>query len=166
MQTSDNENQEIQNNQSEETESIQTTKKGRNVKKKETLPKKITKMRGKTINRNIDAGSNEDNTDVTKAIKEIQKKTNKEFISSIATTKRGRGKISENNSSEILISNNNVQKSSEEDIDKKLDSEKEETNKMYIKMSGIPKKTDETLVIKNQINENNIISTSVHEEEI
>lgn len=166
IQTSDNENQEIQNNQSEETESIQTTKKGRNVKKKETLPKKVTKMRGKTANRNTDAGSNEDDTDVTKAIKEIQKKTNKEFISSIATTKRGRGKISENNSSEILTSNNNVQKSSEEDIDKKLDSEKEETNKMYIKMSGIPKKTDETLVIKNQINENNVISTSVHEEEI
>ncbi|XP_043797578.1 myb-like protein X [Apis laboriosa] len=165
IQTSDNENQEIQNNQSEETESIQT-KKGRNVKKKETLPKKIIKMRGKTANRNTDAGSNEDDTDVTKTIKEIQKKTNKEFISSIATTKRGRGKTSENNSSEILNSNNNVQKSSEEDIDKKLDSEKEETNKMYIKMSGTPKKTDETLVIKNQINENNVISTSVHEEEI
>ncbi|XP_006607740.1 myb-like protein X [Apis dorsata] len=165
MQTSDNENQEIQNNQSEETESIQT-KKGRNVKKKETLPKKVTKIRGKTANRNTDAGSNEDDTDVTKTIKEIQKKTNKEFISSIATTKRGRGKTSENNSSEILNSNNNVQKSSEEDIDKKLDSEKEETNKMYIKMSGTPKKTDEILVIKNQINENNVISTSVHEEEI
>lgn len=164
MQTSDNENQEIQN-QSEETESIQT-KKGRNVKKKETLPKKVTKIRGKTANRNTDAGSNEDDTDVTKTIKEIQKKTNKEFISSIATTKRGRGKTSENNSSEILNSNNNVQKSSEEDIDKKLDSEKEETNKMYIKMSGTPKKTDEILVIKNQINENNVISTSVHEEEI
>lgn len=164
MQTSDNENQEIQNNQSEETESIQTTKKGRNVKKKE-IPKKVTKMRGKTANRNTD-GSNENDTDITRAIKEIQKKTNKEFISSIATTKRGRAKTSENNSSEILTSNNNVQKSLEEDIDKKQDSEKEETNKMYIKMSGTPKKTDETLVIKNQINENNIISTSVHEEEI
>ncbi|XP_017754279.1 PREDICTED: cylicin-1-like isoform X1 [Eufriesea mexicana] len=177
--TNSNESQDVQNNQPETAETTQTSKKGRNVKKKEVPQKKATKMRGKTVNRNADIASNEND-----AVKETQKKINKD---SVPTTKRGRGKKgiiittgkdenTENTSenapieekkvlhlSETLTSSNNVQKSSDEDNDKKQDLKKEETKNT--KTLGTLKKTDEANMIKIEINENNVINTSIHEDE-
>ncbi|KOX69598.1 hypothetical protein WN51_05153 [Melipona quadrifasciata] len=135
----------------------QTVKKGRNVKKQEVSQKKPTKTRGK-------ATSNEDVIDTTIVVKEAQKKTNKEAL---VTLKRVRGKVTENameekkelNSSETL-SNNNIQKLLEDD--KKEDAENEEIK--HIKTSGMSKKIDD-VIIKDEINENNVMSTSVDEEE-
>lgn len=152
-------NNESETTENNESESAQTAKKGRNVKKKEAPQKKPTKMRGK-------AAFNEDDIDATKTVKETQKKTNKE---SVATTKRGRGKNTDNttaeekkilNSSETLNSNN--MQNSTEDNGKKEDTEKEEAK--YTKMLGSPKKLDE-IHIKDEMGENNVMSTSVHEEE-
>ncbi|KAK1130604.1 hypothetical protein K0M31_018729 [Melipona bicolor] len=146
-----NESEEAENNESE---LAQTVKKGRNVKKQEVSQKKPTKTRGK-------ATSNEDVIDTTIVVKEAQKKTNKEV-----TLKRVRGKVTENateekkelNSSETL-SNNNIQKLLEDD--KKEDTENEEIK--HIKTSGMSKKIDD-VIIKDEINENNVMSTSVDEE--
>lgn len=150
-----NESEEAENNESE---LAQTVKKGRNVKKKEVPQKKPTKTRGK-------AASNED-IDTTIVVKEAQKKTNKDAL---VTIKRVRGKVTENtteekkvlNSSETLNSNNNIQKLLE-DNDKKEDAENEEIK--HTKTSGMSKKIDD-VIIRDEINENNVMSTSVNEEE-
>lgn len=151
-----NESEEADNNRNNESELAQTVKKGRNVKKKEAPQKKPAKTRGK---------ANENVTDITKVIKETQKKTNKETI---VTIKKGRGKVIENvteekkvlNSSETLSSNNNIQKLLE-DNDKKEDAEKEETKNT--KTLGMSKKIDE-MIIKDEIDESNEISSSVEKE--
>ena len=161
---------------------VQPQKKGRNLKKKEeTAPqKKATKTRGKGGNRNAalneddDAALNEEDSDTVKAVKDSQKKTNKENVS-ITAAKRGRGKkgagttiannengekVSENSpaeenaliSPEILTSNNNVQKSLEDDDDKEQDAEVEQN------------KINETITIKNEVNQDDL-STTVHEKE-
>ncbi|XP_076182222.1 uncharacterized protein LOC143154199 [Ptiloglossa arizonensis] len=184
LHTSDSEIQDIENNQSERIESTQISKKGKNMKKKEetATQKKATKTRGKTTNRNADSAAIEDDVDIANTVKDVQKKTAKE---NITATKKGRGKKginifvakdengenSENtaveekkisDSTEMLVSNNNMQKSLEEDNNKE-DSDTEDEN--YTKMSGMLKKTDEVLSINSEVNENNVMSTSVHEEE-
>ncbi|XP_015435993.1 PREDICTED: serine/threonine-protein kinase VRK1-like [Dufourea novaeangliae] len=98
--TSDNENQEVQSNQLEGTESIQLTKRGKNVKKKEETAqqKKVTKNRGKTVNHNNIPKSLEENnhkeedseqeeTKITKSSEMVEKADE-------ATTKK---EVNENN---------------------------------------------------------------------
>ncbi|XP_053986103.1 uncharacterized protein LOC128880256 [Hylaeus volcanicus] len=173
VQNGDNENNE--NNVSESTESTQTSRKGKAAKKKEeTAPqKKVAKPRGKAANRNNDNVATENDTSTAKEGKDVQKKAAKDNGS---TPKKGRGKKlavtdvngenlentfikkGQSDSIDILASNNNLSKSSNEE-DNKEDSDAEDVN--HAKMQ----KSNDSFQIKTEENETNEISTSIHEEE-
>ncbi|XP_076761372.1 uncharacterized protein LOC143429591 [Xylocopa sonorina] len=169
---SGNEGQDDENNESEEAESAQLFKKGKNVKKKEaSLKKAATKSRGKAINRNADTGSNEDDVDTMKTVKEVQKKMNKK-TALITATKKGRGKkgatvteLEENgekvtdsatidtNSTEALNANNDAQKSSEEDNDKKQEDSEIEEHIDEVDKASIKVEPTESETINTSVNE-------------
>ncbi|XP_033329602.1 uncharacterized protein LOC117222164 [Megalopta genalis] len=131
------------------------------IKNKEnsTIRKKPTRTRGKTAKRNVD----DELTEVT------QKAQEKITMETVIMTKKGRGRKraatkEENgdtegkktsNSTEMIVSNNNVQKSLDES-DKKDDSEKQDTN---------IEKQEYEATVSDEIDEDNVQSALIKEEE-